>query len=298
MRKPDFIIAGAPKCGTTSMNKFLGEHPGIFIPEIKECHFFGSDLIKIPGSRRYDSDSYLSLFSSATAEQKIGETSVMYLCSELAAKEIKDFIPSCRIIIMLRNPVEVLHSYHAQMVFIGLEDEKDFGVALEKERARALRLKEEPMNWVLLYRKMVRFSGQVQRYFDCFGRERVHIVIFDDYKNDRPATYRDVLSFLDVSTDFEPAFEIINPHKEVRSRAFQDFLLQPPVVLRSMVRKVMSPEGRHRLANFLLYKLNSRFVNRPPLEPELQARLCSELAPEVETLSALLGRDLTYWTKC
>src|SRR5882672_1680365 len=112
MRKPDCFIVGAPRCGTTAMYTYLGQHPEIFMSARKEPHFFGTDLSS-PALVR-DEQQYLSLFAKAQNEKRAGEASVFYLYSQRAAREIHAFCPSARIIIMLRNPVEMMYSLHSR----------------------------------------------------------------------------------------------------------------------------------------------------------------------------------------
>lgn len=85
MRNPDFFIVGAPKSGTTAMYKYLKQHPDIFMPEVKEIHFFGTDL-NSPWFIR-DKEKYLSSFSNAKGEKRIGEASAWYLYSKNAADD-------------------------------------------------------------------------------------------------------------------------------------------------------------------------------------------------------------------
>jgi hypothetical protein len=106
MKKPDFFIVGAPKCGTTSLSEYLKQHPEIFMSEPKEPHFFGTDLESYWGGRfeRYrDVHKYLSLFANVQDEIRVGEASPWYLYSKRAAEEIKQFNPASRIIILLRR---------------------------------------------------------------------------------------------------------------------------------------------------------------------------------------------------
>src|ERR1051325_3379611 len=107
-RRPDFFIVGAPKCGTTAMNGYLRQHPQIFMPERKDITYFGTDL-KFERSR-ISYDEYISLFQDANDALRIGESSVWYMYSKTAAEEIKSFSPSASIIVMLRNPVDMLYA--------------------------------------------------------------------------------------------------------------------------------------------------------------------------------------------
>ena len=133
--KPNFFIVGAPKCGTSALYEYLGAHPEIFMSPYKEPHFFGSDLQQ---RWRPTKSQYFSCFAKARDEKRVGEASVHYLYSKCAAAEIKEFCPEARIIIMLRDPVEMLYSLHSQSIFSGNEVINDFEEALEAEADRKL----------------------------------------------------------------------------------------------------------------------------------------------------------------
>src|SRR5438034_3527344 len=116
MKIPGFFIVGAPKCGTTAMNDYLAGHPDIFMAK-KEIHYFGSDLeIK---QKKLSGEEYLDFFKEGEHKYIVGESSVWYLYSKNAAAEIKAFSPGAKIIIMLRNPVDMLPSLHSQHIFDG-----------------------------------------------------------------------------------------------------------------------------------------------------------------------------------
>jgi hypothetical protein len=119
MRKPDFFIVGAPKSGTTAMYFYLKQHPEIFMPERKELHFFGSDFFAPHFVR--DLKEYLKFFEGADNKKRIGEASVWYLYSKRAAFEIKEFNPDADIIIMLRNPVDMMYSLRETLRKKGIE---------------------------------------------------------------------------------------------------------------------------------------------------------------------------------
>jgi hypothetical protein len=119
MRKPDFFIVGAPKSGTTAMYFYLKQHPEIFMPERKELHFFGSDFFAPHFVR--DLKDYLKFFEGADNKKRIGEASPWYLYSKRAAFEIKEFNPDADIIIMLRNPVDMMYSLRETLRKKGIE---------------------------------------------------------------------------------------------------------------------------------------------------------------------------------
>ncbi len=296
MKKPDFFIVGAPKCGTTAMYNYLNQHPEIFMPKKKEPHFFGSDLYS-PWYIR-DINAYLSLFKDVKNKKRIGEASVWYLYSKSAAYEIKEFNPDAQIIIMLRNPVDMMYSLHAQRVYNGNEDILDFEEALnaEEDRKKGLRMPPHPgLTCAMFYRDAARFTEQVKRYLDVFGRNKVHIIIYDDFKNNTAIVYKETLHFLGVDEDFTPDFKVINPNKVVRSRFLRDFLQMPPDFARLLVKIFIPCRGNRQKIIERLKRWNTIYKPRSPMNPELRKRLILEFETEIRELGKLIGRDLRMW---
>jgi hypothetical protein len=302
MRKPDFFIVGAPKCGTTAMNDYLKQHPEIYIPDKKEFYFFGADINS--SSRVNTEEKYLSYFSSVVNEKRVGESSVWYLYSKLAAAEIRSFSPSASIIVMLRNPVDMLYSLHSQFVYEVLENITDFQEAIEAEedRKRGLRIPDGPQvrgrhftKELLFYREVAKYTTQIQRYFDVFGRENVHVIIFDDFKSDVAREYRETLCFLGVNESFQANFKIINSNKRLRSTTLKKFLLSPPPIV--LLSRKLFP---HKIKHLVYHSVNNFNVvheDRKEMLPELRKCLQREFLCEVDELSKLLNRDLTYWCR-
>jgi hypothetical protein len=241
-------------------------------------------------------------FATRNGERRAGEASVWYLFSTQAAAEIHAFNPEARIIIMLREPAEMLHSLYHQFRFDGNEHLRTFEEALaaEDERRAGRRLTRQTyLAQGLVYRETARYTEQVRRYFDVFGRERVHVIIYDDLAADVRAVYCRALEFLGVdSTRIETDFQVINGNKSVKHSALRG-LLNDPLVRSTAIaigRRLPRPifAALHDVER-RLWKLNSRSEKRVPLQPEVRAQLQREFAPEVERLSELLGRDLTHW---
>ena len=302
-RRPGLFIVGAPKCGTSAMVGFLGAHPDVFIAR-KEMHAFGSDLHFGKHFYRRDLKAYLAEFGGWTRQVWAGESSVWYLFSRRAAAEIKAFNPDSRIIIMLRDPVEMLHSLYYQYRCDGNEQLPTFDQALgaEADRRAGKRIARQAyFVQGLLYREVVRYADQVRRYFDVFGRDRVRVIIYDDFVLDAAGTYRDTLEFLEISSSrLDNVFKVVNPSSSVRSAKFQALLNDPAVRSAALALRPWLPRSGFRFLQRIdgwLKTYNTRSKKRPPIGPQLRASLRREFAPEVERLSELLGRDLTYWSK-
>ncbi len=287
MRKPNLFIVGAPRCGTTSLWSYLKGHPEVFMSTKKELYFFDADL-RASEATAPSLEQYLEHFSSVDDQKKIGEGTPSYLRSRRAPKEIRAFSPGAQIIIMLRNPVDVMHSLHSSALY-SLEPITDFEAALA---ADARRTDRESLG----YREFTNFPEQVQRYLDLFGRENVHTIIYDDLKKNSAAVCQNTLRFLGVRLDFAAEFPAMNPNKQVRNVRVQMILQHRPPALRDISRALVPQWLRSRVSRGLL---NSNLVvrPRPPMDPELRGRLQREFEPMVEQLSKLLGRDLSAWYK-
>ena len=295
MPAPSFFIVGAPKCGTTSLNDYLRQHPGLFIPERKELHYFGSDL-KFTKTVRPTREEYLAHFSPAQPGQVAGEASVWYLFSQLAAQEIHDFCPAAKIIIMLRSPADMMYSLHSQYLFESNEDLADFAAALaaEEDRSQGRRLPPgSNYREGLLYRRVARFAEQVSRYLDVFPREQVHVIDFGEFSKDTPRVFAEVLQFLGVDSSFRCEFEVRNPNKQVKSTSLHNFLNNPGTFAILLGRLI--PKSLRRSLIDRLKKVNSPAAPRPPLSAEIRAQLNREFSPEVERLGKLVGRDFSKW---
>ncbi len=299
--RPSFFIVGAPKCGTTALNDYLAQMPSVCMARDKESHFFGRDLTI--RRRRPTLEQYLRLFDPRPGQSAVGEASVWYLYSATAAREIREFAPDARVIAMFRNPVDLLYSLHSQMLYNGNEDIADFAEALsaEADRAAGRRIpagSHHPGS--LQYRRTVRFAEQIERYLDVLGPERVHMIVFDDFRRDTPGCFRRVLDFLGVGDSVMPSFEIVNPNKRVRSRAVRA-ALRPNGggggAARALARALLPSAAMRRWGKSVLQRANTEYAERPAMAPELRRRLTEELAPEVDRLGRLIGRDLSDWTR-
>lgn len=298
-RLPDFFVVGAPKCGTEAMRHYLSAHPEIFMPEF-EPHYFGSDLEieRAPLSL----DDYAALFARAT-EPVLGEKSTLYLSSTKAAEEIRAACPGARIVVMLRNPVDMMRSLHNHSVWAGNETITDFAEALAAEPEREVGRTPLPPARArahFRYRRLASYSGQVERYLEVFGRDSVRIVVQEDFAAHGPATFRSVLEFLGVDPAHTPDLAVVNPAKEVRSRWLGDLMARlnhtvvPALGLGRLPRSVKRPLIR---AFEAVRRVNSRPRQTPPLDPALRARLVAEFAAEVDAMSEIVGRDLHEWRR-
>ena len=258
--RPNFFIVGAPKAGTTAMYEFLAEHPQVFMPKVKEPHFFSTDLASPLAIR--DQREYLDLFRDARGEKEIGEGSTGYLQSRVAPGAIKAFAPDARIIVMLRNPIDVMYSWHNEEIVCMEEDLTDFGQALAAEEARRASLPASGSNCLsrLLYHDVVDFPAQIGRYIEQFGRNSIHVIIHDDFLRDGEGVYRETCRFLGLDEDFLPDFRQVNTTRSVRNRRFQKLLYSPPPAVRKLGKWLMPRQARDTIRS-----MNTKEIRREPI---------------------------------
>lgn len=269
---------------------------------MKEPSYFSRDLAadRLGNFLRYDVDRhrYLALFKAAGRAKRIGEASTRYLFSRDAPMLIAREQPNARVIAILRNPIDMIASLHAHKVAAGTEDLPELVDALgaEADRRAGRRIPENSNPLLSTYRERARFGEQLPRWFQTFGGDRVHVILFEEMIRDPASQFRRLLEFLDIRADYQPAtFAAHNPAHKARggvvrvlakSAPVQSFVwrLMPAVLGDSRTREMARRVGRSRLRR--------RIVKRPDVPDSLRRRLEAEFAPDVDRLSELLGHDV------
>lgn len=306
MNLPNLFIVGAPKCGTTAMHIYLSQHPEIFMSIEKEPFYFhvtGGEGEK-PQYHRYRGDlqKYLKLFTAATTEKYIGESSPGYLASDIASKDIYDFNPKAKIVIMLREPADLLLSTYYHHKFMGVETRKNFDDAILEEFS-LLNVKEERSVLPIRYFDLCHYAKWTKTYIDQFGRENVHIILYDDLKKDIHETYSELLTFLDVNVDFVPEFKIFNKSKIVRSEILQKMLTFMRLSPHQLKDNKTFIKFRSKLPfhfDIILINFGKRIYSKESREKKYYNDKTLKLIRdyfknEIFELEKKIGRDLSVW---
>ena len=290
MRRPDFFIVGAPKCGTTSLAQWLSAHPEIYMSPWKEPHFFSTDHVE---PTRPLPKEYALLFDKANARHKaVGEASTWYLFSREAIPSILKAEPNARFVICVRNPVDMAYSLHNQSVFAGTESLRNFEEAwgAQGDRANGRRLPGGGEPSRLQYGAACKLGEQVARAIQLAGPDAVHVLFLEDMQDDPTTANRSVLRFLGVAEDFVPEFHVANEAGKRRSP-----------VLRRLVRKTGAAKRALgiRTGLGLLQRLDS--WNRQPggwtPSEAMSAELRAYFEEDVQLLAQVTKRDLSHWLR-
>jgi hypothetical protein len=303
LRFPDFFVVGAPRCGSTAFCRYLARHPAVCFSIPKETHYFtrlGPDWTPA----RLERDYLARYFPHQRAEHRlVGEGSVSYLYAPDVIERIDALNPRARMLVLLRNPLEMLPSYHLRMLYILAEDVEDLPTAwaLQDARARGERVPRTcPDVRLLGYREVVRFGAQIERLHAVVGRERSLVLLYDDLVADPPRVYRRALEFLGLEDDGRTEFARKLPSRRYRYRLLQRLLYSPPKPARGLLERahVRAKQNKRPGKKSLVKRLmrwNTIEARPAPLPAAFRAELRATLAEDVELLGKLLGRDLSHW---
>lgn len=291
MKKPNFFILGAPKCGTTWLYHYLSMHPQVFMPSAKEPHYFNTDS---NFCRTRKLEEYESLFQYVSDRHKaIGEASVWYLYSRVAVVNILRYQPEARFIVMVRNPLTMAPSLHQQTFFNMGEDEPEFAKAwaLQESRSTGRYLPpscREPS--YLQYQTVCSLGEQLARLIGTVERNRVHVVVHDDLSISASDVFLNTLRFLDLDSWLPPEqFGVVHSARRTKSRCLKR------VVLRVATAK--SRIGITRSFGILnrLQAWNKQPTTIRPVSPELRREMARVFNDDIRLLSELLSRPFDHW---
>jgi hypothetical protein len=297
-RYPNFLIIGAAKSGTTSLNHYLGQHPDIFMSPDKEPGFFAwegknKEDVHGPGTQQaFESavtevDAYRSLFNDASHQRIVGEASTEYLYSPTAPARIRHHIPEAKLIAILRNPIDRAFSAYLHARRERHEPLSDLEEALAAEQSRI----RDGWDLTVHYSEMGMYAQQLENYLVHFPSDQLRLYLYDDLARDPVAVVQDALLFLNVDPAFEPDISRrLNKAKVVRSARGHVLLHSPRI--RSLAGYLFPARLRHSLYR-KLRRWNQLPV--PSFPPKLRGNLARIFEVEIHTLSRMVGRDLSPW---
>lgn len=207
---PDFLGIGVQKGGTTTLQRLLEQHPGVFLPASKEQHFF--TLHYAEGEQWYR-----QRFIGADPQQCCGEITPYYLFHPEAPRRIRALVPGVRLIVLLRDPVERALSQYFHARRLGLEA-LPLGQALAMESQRLagaeLVLKapagRHRSHQEHSYLTRSRYEQQLQRYAAFFSAEQLLLLRSEDLFSRPAELWARVLSFLELEPLVLPAVPAAN----------------------------------------------------------------------------------------
>jgi hypothetical protein len=279
--KPNFLIVGAARSGTTSLYEWLSGHPEVFQPAWKEPSYF------VNGYGIKDWQQYLALFAPGQGKKAVGEASAAYLAAPESPQWIARELGAPRIIMILRDPVRRAMSLYAWMTMEGYEPCGSFEAALDAEPRRMADpefAKNCPQYfWDYYYFTSGLYAQQVGRYLDIFGKSRVRIYLFEELANNSAALFADVCGFLQIDPTFKPSLRPTNQGRIPRFKKAQYVL-----------RAAKSVRGLGAIASAAM-ELNRKLGPAPRINPPTERMLREKYRADIGVLAQLLNKDLSAW---
>lgn len=298
--QPNFFIIGAPKCGTTALSRYLSQHPNIFMSDPKEPHYFCDDFKPAMRTIKTEED-YTKIFSTANSDHHaVGEASVWYLYSKVAVKNIFNFRADAKIIVMLRNPVDLVYSMHAQSLNSVDDDEPDFEKAwwLQDDRLEGVNMPKHCRDAKKLqYRDIGMLGEQLSQVLSIFPASQVKVIFFDDFTTRTEQVFKEVVEFLkvpDMAENLE--FKAVNENAVDSSYLLAVFYRRTPKILVAFFMWLKRTLGIKKwgLKKWLM-TWNMKTQTREKLPTGFRKELVEYFSQDVEKLALITSRDLGHW---
>ena len=302
--KPNFLIIGAAKSGTTALWHSLRRHPQIYMSSRKHTRFFAYDAEDpefqgpaleaeaSPYSIK-DVDAYHALFAGVGDETAIGEASHSYLYRPEAPGRIREYASGMKLIAMLRDPAERAFSHYRQMVRDRREHIPDFVRALEAEEGRV-----RDGWWPdFRYVGMGLYHDQLKRYFDLFEHDQIRVHLYEDFESNPQEVLRDIFRFLNVDTTHLPETAIRYNASGIPRSGIVHALLQKARLAKPAMERLL-PEEQARRVLRAGSALHNRNLNRAKLSSQTRRTVTERyFADDILKLEGVIQRDLSAWRR-
>lgn len=267
---PNFVIIGAMRSGSTSLYRYLKDHPHVFMPR-KEIQFF---------DRYWERglDWYSDLFDAHQGQPAVGEASPNYLASPVALERMRSVIPEARLLAILRDPADRAYS-HYWMEHSRGRDPRTFEEAIAEELEHGAPDTQPPRD----YLRRSRYLPQLEQVCEHFDRSALQVVLLDDLQDDPTTTYVEVCRFLGIDGDVRPALlgEPVNQFVTFRSER-----------LRRISKRLAKTSSVGRVVN----RLNTVTAGEyPAMRDDTRIELVAHFADDNRRLADWLDRDLSAW---
>lgn len=280
---PTFIIAGAPRCGTTSLYRYCAQHPEIYMSPIKEVNYFSTNY------HDWSEHDYRQLFEPGRNKSAVGEASPSYLRQEEGPQRIASLIPECQIIVILRDPVSRFLSdfkysrrfgFHSEPLseYLPIGSEKEVGVP-DHFRIRTMKRKGF-------------YAKQLRQYRNVIGDGQVHTFLYDDLVTDAPELIRTLFEVLDVDPEFSPRLQKKH-NRSMESRWPTLARWTRGGLVESAVRRIFHRTTADRTLSAIRH-LNSRPSSFVPSKASVQ-QVREWYGSEIREVEKIVNRPLDDW---
>ena len=293
VNKVDFFVIGVARGGTTSLYHYLQQHPGVFLPKVKECNFF-ADVESLdkevysrpkPGKEYHmkiirSKQVYDALFAEAQPGQLKGEISPAYIWDTTSAKRIREHNRDAKIIVSLRNPIQRAYSHYLMHFQTGYDRSKTFEEAITAP-------KKEIWGGGNQYLEMGLYHDQLKAYYDLFDPTNIKVIISEEWTKNNGEALNDIYDFLGLEPFTNPDLEEShNVSVQLKNKGLLD-LLRTETIKKS-IGKVLPERTKEKLKERVFYKESEK----KPLDEATYDSLKGYFLEDIKKSEKLIGRDL------
>lgn len=256
------------------------------MPENLEPYYFARLDIPKNYQREIISDKkkYLDLYKKAGKCKAIGESSPVYLYCPHAAEDIKAQFPNSKIIISLRNPIEITDSQYYSLKFMKFNASRNFDEILDVDEKQIERNEFHIDNLLIAGF----YAKHIKRFQKVFSEDSIKIVVFEEYIKNIIPTINSILKFLDIN---EPA-----TFSEQPKGAFREprNIITKHLLENSAFRKII----QRTIPTVPRQKIGERFFVKESQKPSMtkyqREHLKKIFQQDVRDLENLLGRRFPW----
>ncbi len=284
---PNFLCVGAQKSGTTKLHSMLRNHPEIYLPRIKEPHFFDNEKKYARGLKWYE-EKY---FSEWKGEKAVGEITPAYMYFDKVPKRIKENLgKDIKFIFLLRNPVDRAYSQYWMSVRLCFEN-KSFKEAILLEEKRLKDLGPEKGRR-FAYIKGGFYDEQIKNFLKFFQKEQMLFITFEEFTKDMKLSLEKICEFLGVSTKVE----FPRPEEKVNQNSIPRIKLLHTLTNDRKISKFLFPNRKvRRFVRNWVNSWNLKPYEPPPMDRELKEKLIRIFKPHIYELEKIIEKDLSHW---
>jgi sulfotransferase family protein len=302
-RLPDFVIAGAPKAGTTALHAALATHPALYLSPVKEPKYYLTDGRPPPRSGQrgpgdahsarewiWRRERYSAIFAAAPAGTPAGESTPFYLYDRGAKARLAADVPAVKVVAIVRDPVDRAFSNWVHLRADGLEPEADFLTAVRREEQRIAD------GWAPFwhYRGLSRYGEQLRDLYGHLPREQVLLLRYRELVD----TPRETLDRVSVFLGAEPGLAHAVPPENVKphvadTRRYR--ALARVTRAGAALGAAVPPQVWRQASRPLLAAMHAGRVSRPPMPVEVRREVLEPLLEDIALLEDLTGESFADW---
>ncbi len=300
---PQFVIAGAPKAGTTALHAALATHPGLYLSPVKEPKYYLTDGAPPPRSSQrgpgdahsarewiWRREEYQGLFAGAPTGAVRGESTPFYLYDRVAQARLAADVPGIKVIVVVRDPVDRAYSNWAHLRADGLEPVPDFLTAIRLEERRIAE------GWAPFwhYRGLSRYGEQLRDLYRHVPPEQVFWLRYRQLVDSPADTLDRVSAFLGVAGGVAHAVPAENVKPFVADTP-RHRLLAGLTRAGAAAGACAPPQVWRRVSRPLIAAMHAGRVRRPALPVEVRREVLAPLLPDIELLEELTRESFADW---